>query len=49
MVQKVMGHERASTTLDLYTRRTEDASRILRALDDDDPDDDGPAGALVPA
>jgi integrase len=48
MVQRVMGHERSSTTLDLYTRRTEDSSRILRALDDDDPDD-GEAGALVPA
>ena len=36
MVQRVMGHERASTTLDLYTRRTDDADRILRALDDDD-------------
>jgi hypothetical protein len=47
MVQRVMGHER-STTLDLYTRRTEDPSRILRALDDEDPDD-GEAGALVPA
>lgn len=35
MVQRVMGHERASTTLDLYTRRTDDAARILRALDDD--------------
>jgi integrase len=46
MVQRVMGHERSSTTLDLYTRRTEDASRILRALDDSDPDD-GPAGTLV--
>ena len=34
MVQRVMGHERASTTLDLYTRRTDDAERILRALDD---------------
>jgi hypothetical protein len=31
MVQRVMGHERASTTLDLYTRRTDDADRILRA------------------
>lgn len=31
MVQRVMGHERSSTTLDLYTRRTEDISRILRA------------------
>jgi hypothetical protein len=48
MVQRVMGHERSSTTLDLYTRRTEDPTRILRALDDDDPDD-GAAGALVPA
>ncbi len=36
MVQRVMGHERASTTLDLYTRRTDDAARILRALDDAD-------------
>ena len=36
MVQRVMGHERASTTLDLYTRRTDDADRILRALDDAD-------------
>jgi integrase len=34
MVQRVMGHERASTTLDLYTRITDDAERILRALDD---------------
>ena len=31
-----MGHKRASTTLDLYTRRTDDAYRILRALDDAD-------------
>jgi integrase len=36
MVQRVMGHERASTTLDLYTRRTADTSRILAALDDDE-------------
>jgi integrase len=36
MVQRVMGHERSSTTLDLYTRRTDDHSRILQALDDDD-------------
>jgi integrase len=34
MVQRVMGHEPASTTLDLYTRRTADTSRILAALDD---------------
>jgi hypothetical protein len=51
MVQRVMGHERASTTLDLYTRRTEDPTRILRALGDatDDDPDEGPAGALLPA
>ncbi|MGH3944775.1 MAG: tyrosine-type recombinase/integrase, partial [Pseudonocardiaceae bacterium] len=36
MVQRVMGHERSSTTLDLYTRRTDDHGRILRALNDDD-------------
>lgn len=36
MVQRVMGHERASTTLDLYTRRTDNSERILKALDDDD-------------
>ena len=45
MAQRVMGHERSSTTLDLYTRRTDDATRILRALDDDPDDGD----ALVPA
>lgn len=36
VVQRVMGHERSSTTLDLYTRRTDNHSRILRALDDDE-------------
>jgi len=46
MVQRVMGHERSSTTLDLYTRRTEDTSRVLRALDDPE---EGAAGAPVPA
>jgi integrase len=40
MVQRVMGHERSSTTLDLYTRRTNNSDRILRALDDDPADDD---------
>ncbi|GAA1329212.1 hypothetical protein GCM10009610_66290 [Pseudonocardia xinjiangensis] len=34
MVQRVMGHERSSTTLDLYTRRTDNSVRILQALDD---------------
>lgn len=45
MVQRVLGHERASTTLDLYTRRTGNSERILQALDDRDDesgdDDDG--------
>lgn len=55
MVQRVLGHERSSTTLDLYTRRTDNSARILQALsddedEDDDPDDDdGPAGSLVRA
>ena len=50
MVQRVLGLERSSTTLDLYTRRTDDPTRVLRALDDgpDDDPDDGAAGALVP-
>ena len=34
MVQRVMGHERSSTTLDLYTRRTDNGARILEALSD---------------
>jgi integrase len=34
MVQRVMGHERSATTLDLYTRRTDNSNRILAALDD---------------
>jgi integrase len=46
MVQRVMGHERAATTLDLYTRRTNDPTRILRALDDEDPGDGPPEGLL---
>ena len=33
MVQRVMGHERAATTLDLYTRRTDNPTRILQALE----------------
>jgi integrase len=48
MVQRVMGHERSSTTLDLYTRRTDNSDRILRALDDEDDPDDGAAGVLAP-
>jgi integrase len=44
MVQRVMGHERSSTTLDLYTHRTDNSSRILDALNDPDevPDDESP-------
>lgn len=45
MVQRVLGHERSSTTLDLYTRRTDNSERILQALDDEDDPDDG--GAFV--
>jgi integrase len=54
MVARVMGHEKITTTLQLYTRRTDDESRILDALTDepgeeDDPDDDeGPIGAPAP-
>jgi integrase len=51
MVQRVMGHERSSTTLDLYTRRTDNSDRILRALsdpDDEDPDD-GSVPVLAPS
>ena len=36
MVQRVLGHAMVlDGTLDLYTRRTDDPSRVLRALDDD--------------
>lgn len=51
MVQRVLGHERATTTLDLYTRRTDNADRILRALgdeEDDDGNDESPPTAPVP-
>jgi hypothetical protein len=47
MVQRVIGHERSTTTLDLYTRRTDNGDRILQALDDDDEDDD-PRFVLAP-
>lgn len=36
MVQRVLGHERSVTTLDLYTRRSDGEDRILRALDPQD-------------
>ncbi|WP_016699319.1 tyrosine-type recombinase/integrase [Actinoalloteichus spitiensis] len=44
MVQRVLGHERSSTTLDVYTRRTDNRARLLDALDDRD--DDGSAMAV---
>ena len=44
MVQRVMGHERASTTLDLCTRRTANTDRVLAALSDDDEDSDDEGG-----
>lgn len=45
MVMRVMGHEKVTTTLELYARRTDDSDRILRALSDDD--DDPGDGALA--
>jgi integrase len=50
MVARVMGHEKITTTLQLYTRRTDDERRILDALADDpgkgsDRDDDDSTGA----
>jgi integrase len=54
MVQRVMGHEHVSTTLQLYVRRTEHHDRIRQALgttipaSEDPDDDDDSAGALVP-
>jgi integrase len=53
MVARVMGHEKITTTLQLYTRRTDNENRILDALTDepgegnDSDDDDGLSG--VPA
>ncbi|WP_219419086.1 hypothetical protein [Pseudonocardia nigra] len=51
----MMGHERSSPTLDLYTRRTDNSDRILHALNDpdeelreDDPDE-GPGAVSAPA
>jgi len=49
-VQKVMGHENVTTTLQLYVRKTEDHGAILDVLNDQDPDDDdGAAGMAIPA
>jgi hypothetical protein len=43
-----MGHERSSTTLDLYSRRTDNPERILEALSDPDDDPDGGAAGSRP-
>ncbi|MPZ83215.1 MAG: hypothetical protein GEV28_23605 [Actinophytocola sp.] len=50
MVMRVMGHEKVTTTLELYARRADDADRVRQALTDVDSDDhpeDGASG--VPA
>lgn len=47
MVQRVLGHEKSSTTLGLYTRRTDNSSRVLQALNDGEDDDGGAAGVLA--
>ena len=53
MVARVMAHEKITTTLQLYTRRTDNENRILDALTDESgerdgsDDDDGLSG--VPA
>lgn len=53
MVARVMGHEKITTTLQLYTRRTDNESRILDALTDEpregdnSDDDDGLSGELA--
>jgi integrase len=49
MVQRVLGHEKSSTTLDLYTRRTDNRARILDALTDKDGDEGGAADAVAQA
>jgi len=41
-MQRVTGHERFSTTLDLYTRRNDGEDRILRALGADRGNDEEP-------
>ena len=53
MVQRVMGHEHVSTTLQLYVRRSEHHERIRQALNTaivvpDGLDGHGATGALGP-
>jgi hypothetical protein len=40
MVQRVMGHGRSLTTLDLHTRRSDGEDRVLQALGADGDSDD---------
>jgi hypothetical protein len=49
-LQRVLGHERSTTTLDLYARRTDNSSRILDALNDagETPEDEDPDDGLKP-
>ena len=49
-MQRVLGHERSTTTLDRYTRRTDNSSRILGALNDPDgtPEDEDPNSGPEP-
>lgn len=42
IVQRVMGHERSSTRLDLYTYRSDGEDRILQALGADRDNDEEP-------
>lgn len=52
MVHRVVGHERSSTTLDLYARRTDNSSWILDALNGpagEEPDEDDPGNGPYPA
>ena len=49
MVQRVLGHEKSSTTLDLYTGRTDNRARILDALTDEDDEEGGAADAVAQA
>ncbi len=49
-VQRVMGHERSSTTLDPHTRRTDNSDRVLDALNDpdDEPGEENPEHGSTP-
>jgi integrase len=44
-VQRVMGHEKVTTTLQLYTHSSDHTDQVLRALGDD-PDDEPPTASV---